>query len=86
MRVERSRHNQKQNKTHFSKGASGEPSVVGEAVITPIAVVRDDPTVLDSILHLPGGVHGQLPGVLGECNLLVQTTARIFPLNQSLND
>ena len=46
-----------QDKTYFSKGASGEASVVGEAVIAPIALMTNDPAVLEPLHHLPAGVH-----------------------------
>ena len=75
-----------QDKTYFSKGASGEASVVGEAVIAPIALMTNDPAVLEPLHHLPAGVHWDLPGVLREYHLLIQTTARICPLYQSLDD
>ena len=42
---------------YISKEASGEPSVVDETVITPVAVVRDDATVLEPLHHLPHGAH-----------------------------
>ena len=44
-------------RTYISKGASGEASVVGETVVTPIAFVRDDATVLDPLHHLLDGAH-----------------------------